>query len=455
MSRRKKNTSRLVPIEGVTHGLDKKGRFWLTIPSSGKPLYFYSGFPGEAVRVRRGRRGRRGEQGDLLEVLNPHVRRRDARCSHFGVCGGCTLQQMDPGVALGLKTDSIYARLQERFPQAVAVAPVRSPRDFAYRTKIELSFLRESDGATRLGFHRRGRFDKLVDLNRCWLSEFPPSLAQRLRDWAKRHELVGWDPRERGGDLRYLLYRRSASSGADLAVLVMQVGSVLTEAARTDFVSQLQEVGICGARLLWQSSTAGAIVPDFEEVLYGPQVLAERLGPLQFELSWKSFFQVNPPAYISLLDAMRSWRMSPPGARLLDLFCGVGSIGLYLKEPEDHLIGVELVEEAVLDARATAERNNVEARFEARSAEDWESLDCDLLFLDPPRSGCHPKLLRVLKGKAPAPELFYISCNPHRLFEELDELSQCYELIRYQAFDFFPQTHHVELLLQFRARPGC
>lgn len=362
------------------------------------------------------------------------------------------MQQMAPHTALALKTEQIYARLRERFPQAVSGLPVSSPQNFAYRTKIELSFLRESDGVTRLGFHRRGRFDKLIDLKRCWLSEFPPSLAGQLRGWAQRHGLVGWDPKQRCGDLRYLLYRRSATNGGDLAVLVMQVGSVLTDAARADFVAQLQEVGILGARLLWQSSTAGAVVPDSEEQLYGSQVLEESLGPIHFELSWRSFFQVNPPAYLKLLDTMRSWRQSPPGARLLDLFCGVGSIGLYLKQPEDQLVGVELVEAAVLDARLTAERNNVEARFEARSAEDWDALECDLLFLDPPRSGCHPKLLKVLKQKAPAPELFYISCNPHRLFEELEDLGECYELVRYQAFDFFPQTHHVELLLQFRAR---
>jgi 23S rRNA (uracil1939-C5)-methyltransferase len=439
-------------VSGLTLGPDKKGRFWIPLPNSGKPLLFHSGIPGERVLARRGKRGRRGEQSDLLQVLEPHPRRREARCAHFGVCGGCTMQQMPESFALQVKTAEHYRRLAQRFPRASAHPPVASPAPFAYRTKIELSFLRESDGATRLGFHRRGRFDKLVDVGRCWLSSLSPCTIAALRDWASGHGLVGWDARHGGGDLRYFLYRKSSGSGDDLAALVVNAETSLSQAAREDLVDLLQRGGIRGALLLWQSSPAGAIVPDREEPLYGPQTWVERLGDLCFELSWRSFYQVNPPAYLRLLETMRAWRLTATGGRILDLFCGVGSIGLFLHRPGDHLIGIELVEQAVSDARASALRNGIEARFEAMPAEEWEALGADLLLLDPPRSGCHPKLLKVLRERAPANELFYISCNPHRLLEELEDLAASYELLAYQAFDFFPQTHHVELLLHFRAR---
>jgi 23S rRNA (uracil-5-)-methyltransferase RumA len=450
---RKKAQARPSPVTGLTEGPDKKGRFWLPLPSSGKPLLFHSGIPDEMVRARRGKKGRRGEQGDLLEVLRAHPQRRQVQCAHFGVCGGCTMQQMPEALALEVKTREIYGRLAERFPQAQAHPPVASPSNFAYRTKIELSFLRESDGITKLGFHRRGRFDKLVDLERCWLSSLPASTIETVRDWAHQHGLVGWDARHGGGDLRYLLYRKSSTSAEDLVALVLQTTAGLTSRAREDLVKRLQEAGIRGALLLWQSSVAGAIVPDREEPLYGPQTWTERLGELEFELGWKSFYQVNPPAYLLLLKTLRSWRLTPTGGRILDLFCGVGSIGLFLARPGDQLSGVELVEQAVADARASALRNGIEANFEAMPAEDWEALGTDLLLLDPPRCGCHPRLLKLLQERAPSSELFYISCNPHRLFEELDALDATYQLLAYQAFDFFPQTHHVELLLHFQARP--
>lgn len=433
-------------------GPDKKGRFWIELPGSGRPLNFHSGIPGETVRARRGKRGRRGEQGDLLEIEVAHPERRPVVCSHFGVCGGCTMQQMPEELALRVKTDPLYAELRERYPQAVAHTPVASPADFAYRTKVELSFLRETDGVTRLGFHRRGRFDKLVDVHRCWLTALPATTIASLREWAHRYDLKGWDGRHGGGDLRYLLYRRSSSSGEDLLALVVQTTANLTETARQELVQRLQQAGIRGAILLWQSVVTGAVVPEREEPLYGPQSWTEKLGELEFELNWRSFYQVNPPAYQRLLDTMKAWRQTPNGGRVLDLFCGVGSIGLYLAQPGDALTGVELVEQAVLDARASARRNGIEARFEAMPAEEWSALETDLLLLDPPRSGCHPKLLKLLRERSPSQEMFYISCNPHRLMEELDDLDVSYELLAYQAFDFFPQTHHVELLLHFRAR---
>ena len=413
---------------------------------------FHSGLPGEEVLVRRGKRGRRGEQGDLLMVNVPHPDRREARCAHFGVCGGCTLQQVPEDIALEIKTVELYQKLHTACPEAVAHPPVASPSPFAYRTKIELSFLRETDGKTKLGFHRRGRFDKLVDLGSCWLSSLPASTVAAVRRWFQRHGLVGWDGRNGGGDLRYLLYRKSSSNQDDLVALVMQTTATLTDEARADLVTTLESAGIRGALLIWQSSVAGAIVAESEEILFGPQSWTERLGDLEFELSWRSFYQVNPPAYLCLLDTMRHWRQTPTGGRILDLFCGVGSIGLYLYQPGDRLTGVEVVPQAVLDARSSAARNGIEAQFEAMPAEDWEQLETDLLLLDPPRSGCHPKLLKLLRERPPSQELFYISCNPHRLMEELEDLTASYELLAYQAFDFFPQTHHVELLLHFRAR---
>lgn len=437
-------------VTGRTQGPDKKGRFWLPLPS-GQPLLFYGGAPDETVTARRGRKGRRGEQGDLLEVQEGHPQRRLAPCPHYGVCGGCTLQHLAESTALDLKSRPLYQALAQSYPEAQAFPPVSSPRSFAYRTKIELSFLHEAQGGTKLGFHRRGRFDRLVDLERCWLSPLGSAALTGTREWAQAQGLRGWDPRSHEGQLRYLLYRSASDSSQNLMVLVLQEGTTLSEAALAELRQTWQTAGIHAGRLLWQSSPAGAIVPDREEPLYGPQTWLEPLGGLQLELSWRSFYQVNPPIYQRMLETMQGWRQTPVGGRLLDLYCGVGSIGLYLQRPGDRLVGVESVPQAVEDARSNALRNSREAQFVCRPAEDWGDLSCDLLLLDPPRSGLHPRLLRELSLRPPASELFYISCNPYQLLQELPELSASYQLLAYQAFDFFPQTHHVELLLHLRA----
>ena len=440
------------PLTGLAQGPDAKGRFFLEAPETGKKLLFYGGAPGEQSRVRRGRKGRRGEQGDLLEVLEPVSTRRHPPCRHFGVCGGCTLQHLPEEYALELKSAPHYEMLRRSFPEAELLLPVSSPRAFAYRTKVELTFMEQPDGTTSLGFHRRGRFDRGVDVGRCWLSPLPSSLLAGLRQWMKRWGLKGWNPRSHQGDLRYLIYRYSFFTQRDLLALVINGQADFSDDCMAHLVEVLKREGISGALIISQTSVAGAVVPDETRPLFGPQLLTEKLGELRFELGWQSFFQVNPPAYERLLETMSSWRLTPPGKRVLDLFCGVGSIGLSLYREGDRLTGVELVEQAVRDARENASRNGVEAEFEVRTAEDWDQFETDLLILDPPRSGCHPRLIERLTKEAPAEELLYVSCNPHRLSEELPQLATRYRLLRAQAFDFFPQTHHCELLLQLVRR---
>lgn len=440
------------PFEGEVLGIDPKGRSYLSPPNSKTGLYFYGAIPTETVVVRRGRRSRKGEQGDLIEVVEPSLLRLEPRCLHYGVCGGCTMQHLGATDALDLKVAPHYRYLREAFPGIELREPVHSPKSYAYRTKVELTFLRERSGETALGFHRRGRFDRAVEVKRCWLTTLKAELLEGLRLWAKRHSLVGWDPHTNSGDLRYLLYRSSVSSGQELVALVVNSALTLTPEMVEELKGELQRWGIDGAMILMQSSVAGAVVPDRVEPLYGCQTLEEDLGSLRFELGWNSFFQVNPPAYLRLLDRMKSWRETPPGSQIVDLYCGVGSIGLSLHLPGDQLLGVELVEQAVLDAEANAQRNGIEARFEHRSAEESLNFSTDLLILDPPRSGCHPKLIDRLAEVAQASELFYISCNPYRLPEELEKLKERYCVKRAQAFDFFPQTHHVELLLQLVRR---
>jgi len=378
--------------------------------------------------------------------------RREPPCRHFGVCGGCTLQHLPEAEALSLKTQGHYDMLAAAFPQAEFLPPEASPSSFAYRTKVELTFLRNREGETTLGFHRRGRFDRGVDVGRCWLTPLPASLLRDLRDWLSSRGLRGWHPRDNNGDVRYLVYRHTSQGRDDLAALVVNSDLEISPTEEQALTEIFQKNGVRGALIIRQSATSGAVVADSVQPLYGPQTLVERVAGLEFELSWNSFFQVNPRSYERLLATMAQWRQTPVGGRVLDLFCGVGSIGLCLYREGDELLGVELVEQAVEDARKNAERNGIPARFEQRSAEDWSDFETDLLILDPPRSGCHPKLIRLLQEKAPAEELFYVSCNPYRLAEELPDLAQRYRLVRAQAFDFFPQTHHAEILLQFVRR---
>ena len=411
--------------------------------SQRRALDLFGVYPGEELEVLVGSRGNAWP----FQLLSPSPQRREPVCPHFGSCGGCSLQSLDYTAQLTLKTASLLKRLAGLAPDCVILPPEPSPVVHHYRNKVEFSFQHSS-----LGFHWRGRYDHVVAVDRCFLTPAPHvELLRRTREWAERLGSTGgpgWNPRTQSGILRYLIFRR-ATSGDWLAVLI---GSPeLTRSAALEWADALADLG--PRTLVWgtQASTACAVKPDFQEVLVGEPFLRESLGALQFRLSWQSFFQSNHAAYLRLLKRAREWCDLPPGADLLDLFCGIGTIGLYLQPEGGRLTGVESVPEAIEDARQAAALNGRQGQFHCSLAQDWPALDCDLLILDPPRSGCHPKLIERLIQSGPG-RILCVSCNPHLWLKELEQLQASYRLLKAQPFDFFPHTRHVELLALLQRR---
>jgi len=353
------------------------------------------------------------------------------------------LQHLGPEAQLAGKTRPVIERLRMAAGDFEVLPAVPAPCPWHYRGKVELSFLGQ-----QLGFNRRGRFDRLVDVQECFIG--PPenrAILQVTRAWARRHALPGWDPRANQGLLRYLVLRRSHATGQWLVTLVTSTppaGFPLEELA-----DELEALGATGVVHAEHNSPAGAVRVESCRVLRGEDRLVERLGPLEFQLSWRSFFQSNPPAFTRLLEEAREWIGGHTERRVLDLFCGVGTVGLWMG---GRLVGVESVPEAIEDARRNAAHAGIPADFSVGAAEDWPDLSCDLLILDPPRSGCHPRLIRRLPQEGPE-RILYISCNPARLAEEVEALQQAYRLTRVRLFDFFPQTPHVEALCLLERRP--
>ncbi|MCA9795615.1 MAG: 23S rRNA (uracil(1939)-C(5))-methyltransferase RlmD [Candidatus Eremiobacteraeota bacterium] len=397
------------------------------------------GIPGEQAACWVGRKRKGGRQAWIREVLEPSQDRVEPRCPHFGICGGCTHQHLDYPRQLADKAAQVYSML----PEVPCLAPVPAPSPWFYRSKVEFSLL-ESRRGLEVGFNRRGKFDWLVEVARCYIG--PPENAAvlaRVRAWAARHDLRGWDPRGHTGSLRYLILRRSSATGQWLACLVATPHD--DEGPFEELAGELSALGATGVVLIRQTSVAGAVVPDSERLLAGSPFIEERLEDLSFQLSWRSFFQVNPPAYVAMLREARDWLALEPETRVLDLFCGIGTIGLFLTRGAGRLTGVESIQAAVEDARASALRNGCQAEFHCADAGAWPLDECDLLVLDPPRSGCHPKLVERVAREGPQ-RVLYISCNPARLVEELDTLGRHYRVAKCRAYDFFPNTRHLELL---------
>jgi 23S rRNA (uracil1939-C5)-methyltransferase len=385
----------------------------------------------------------------LASVTLPSPDRVEPRCPHFGFCGGCQTQSLSPSAQLRLKAERVEGFLRA-FEPTVDLLPVQpSPAQWFYRSKVEYSFNHFQDQLW-LGFNRKGRFNQVLNVDRCFIG--PPQtkeLLQRTRDWADAHGLEGWNARLETGILKFMVHRYSAATGQWQAVLVTT--PAISPEALSAWAASIATMG--PTSLLWvsQQSTSAAVNPDSETLLYGQERYDERLLGLRYQLGWRSFFQSNPPAYARMLLRAREWLDLQPGQRLLDLCCGVGTIGLSVTPPGCELIGVESVEAAVLDARRNATENGRLAEFHCGLAQDWPNLSCDVMVLDPPRSGTHQKLLHRLLNEGPE-RILYISCNHQRLEDELRTLAPAYRLARAQLYDFFPQTVHLETLALLERR---
>ncbi|MGM9992830.1 MAG: 23S rRNA (uracil(1939)-C(5))-methyltransferase RlmD [Candidatus Bruticola sp.] len=426
--------------------LNNRGQF-LAERAQSAPARCYAAAPQDRALCMIGGKKRGARQAWLRQVLIPGPDRCEPVCPHFGFCGGCALQHINYQRQASLKAAPLEEALRNLENQ-VRIFPVQeAPTPWYYRSKIELSFIND-----QLGFNIRGLFQKVVDVDECFIG--PPcnrDIIKIVRRWQKRHNFPGWDPKTNTGFLRYLVIRFSFHTGQFLTALIT---SSPTEYSLDSPSNPLQELA---NELMSLDKAAGvihvindAISPtasgQTEYLLAGQSEIKEKVNNLEFSLGWRSFFQSNPPAYAKMLLTARRW--VGPQQKILDLYCGVGSIGLSL---EGNLIGVESVPQAIEHAKRNAKKIGRQAEFYCTNSEDWPSLDCSLLILDPPRSGCHPKMITRVVEEGPE-TLLYISCNCSRFIEEYNVLRQAYRLVQAQLYDFFPHTPHIETLMLLKKR---
>jgi len=426
-------------------------------------VHFVAGaLPGERViaQVQHGRK--RWQRARLIEILERSPERIPPRCSHTAECGGCVYQELTYSAQLEAKARQVRENLSRiagiQAPEPDP--PLPAPDLFHYRNKMEFSFsprawdpagLPETPGPDpALGLHVRGRFDAVFDVCDCALTSPEVNrLVGFIRSEARARGIPGYHSRDLRGVLRHLLVRTSHATGEWLVALVVreEVPGLreIAEACRERFPQ------IAGF-LLWIYPGVATIARGDEEILlYGRDRIVERLLDLEFELSASSFFQTNSAAAEGLVATVRAF--SRPVRALLDLYCGVGTLGLALAGTCERLVGIESVPGAVADAERNAKRNGItHARFETATVEGWlphaREIRPEMVVIDPPRAGMHPKALAGLASLAP-PAILYVSCNPSTLARDLADLAaDGYVAERMRILDLFPHTPHVETVVR-------
>ena len=425
--------------------------------------------PGQRVSfvVNKARKGK--TEGRLLEVLSKSADEVDAPCPHFGVCGGCTYQNLPYEKQLQLKEKQVHKLMDDAIGGACeyrweGIKP--SPRQQEYRNKMEFSFGDEyKDGPLALGMHKRGSFYDLVTVNECNIvdEDFKMILMTTLDFFRHRHTPYYHRLRHEGY-LRHLLVRKAVKTGeilVDLVTTSHYPGEEELLEGWKEVLLALEFTGAIKGRLkgvlhTYNDSVADVVLNEGTQILHGQDFFYEELLGLRFKISPFSFFQTNSLGAEVLYSTARDFILAEDENELkdktvYDLYSGTGTIAQMLAPVAKEVVGVEIVEEAVEAAKENAALNGLtNCRFLAGDV--LKVLDSieekpDYIILDPPRDGIHPKAIEKIIAYG-VQNMIYISCKPTSLARDLEIfLARGYSVKRICCVDMFPSTVHVETVI--------
>ena len=457
--------------EGIIESVEfpNKGRIY--VPEEDRWVVVKNGVPGQKVRfsVNKIRKGK--AEGRLLEVVEPSASEIPSACPHFGQCGGCTYQNLPYEEQLAMKNEQVKKMMDEAVNgeyiwEGIKPSPVRSE----YRNKMEFSFGDEyKDGPLALGMHKRGSFHDIVNVTDCQIvdEDYRKILACTL-ECARESGLPYYHRMRHVGYFRHLLVRKAVKTGEILVDLVTASDTAELGIDPTEAVSKIQAfktvwlekmtslkfdgtlVGILHTK---NDSLADVVKDEGTEVLFGQDYFYEELLGLKFKITPFSFFQTNSLGAEVLYETAREYvgNLGGKDRTVFDLYSGTGTIAQLMAPVSKKVIGVEIVEEAVMAARANARRNGLD-NCEFIAGDVLKVLDelkdkPDMIILDPPRDGIHPKALPKIIQYG-VENIVYISCKPTSLTRDLEVfLQNGYQLKKAVAVDQFPWTANVECVV--------
>lgn len=442
----KPGQSLILKVESVSHQGEGVAKL------NGHTVFVPYGAPGDLV------------QGEIISVKKEYARalirevlvpgqRVEPQCPWFYQCGGCNLQHLDYRLQLAIKSETVRTTLKKIGGiDPGLVREVLPTRSWNYRNKLQASVGLHQDRLTA-GLYRPRSHD-LVPVDECHIqhgvnNRFAAEIAALARDTG----ITPWDEEKNTGILRHIMVRHSERTGETLAVCVV---SRLRFPNRDQFLARLRDrLSAVNTLVLNENPrSTNVILGEREEIIWGPGYITDEISGLKFKISAGSFWQVNPDGAEKVYRQVKEYAQLTGRETVLDVYCGTGSIGLFLAQEAGEVNGIESNAGAVKDARDNAVLNKAEnAKFYTGKAEDLlpqlvkAGLKAEVIILDPPRKGCAPALLEGVVKVGPE-RIVYVSCNPATLARDLKTLGEKgYLALEVQPVDMFPQTNHVETIV--------
>ena len=440
----------------------------------GKVVFIESTVPGDVVDVKLFKNKKDWAEGYPLQFHEYSKERVVPFCSHFGVCGGCQWQMLPYEKQLEYKQKQVEDNLKRIGKVALpSMLPIiGADQDKYYRNKLEYTFsnrrfLLESElkdpsissEENVAGFHAKGIFDKVIDVKTCYLQDEPTNAIRlAVKEFARSNDYSFYDIKNHQGFLRTMQVR-ICTTGEVMVNMVFGQDNKEKRERLLDFI--LEKFPGITTLLFTINPKWNDSLNDLEPVAYhGKGYVIEKLEDFEFKIGPTSFFQTNTRQGEQLYKVAREFAELSGNETVYDLYCGTGSIGIFLSRKAKKIIGVEMIEAAVQDAIENAALNNLSLSTVFYSGDVIDVCTDeffvqhgkpDVIVTDPPRAGMHDKLVKKIIDTA-APLVVYVSCNPATQARDLRQLDEKYAVTKIQPVDMFPHTHHIENVVQLKLR---
>ena len=439
----------------------------------GKVIFIPNVVPGDVVDVQTFKKRKAYYEGKAINFHEFSEDRIEPVCQHFGACGGCKWQNMTYEKQLFYKNNEVFNHLKRigkiEFPEFEPI--LGSEKKFFYRNKMEFSFSNarwltekelasdeEFENKNALGFHIPKMWDKILNIDKCFLQEDPSNaIRNSVRDYANEHNLPFFNPRNHEGLLRTLMIR-TASTGEIMVLIQFFEENKEQREGLMEFLLE-KFPNIMSLQYVINGKPNDTIY-DQDVILYkGRDYILEEMEGLKFSINAKSFYQTNSDQAYELYKITREFAGLTGNELVYDLYTGTGTIAQFVSKQARKVIGVEAVPEAIVDAKENAKRNNItnceffvgDMKVVFNEAFIAQHGKPDVIITDPPRDGMHKDVVQQILNIAPE-RVVYVSCSSATQARDLALMDEMYKVSRVRPVDMFPQTHHVENVVLLEKR---
>jgi 23S rRNA (uracil1939-C5)-methyltransferase len=422
-------------------------------------VFVQGALAGETVKVKIVKVAKSYAHGKLIEIIKPAEFRIEPECGIYKKCGGCQLQHMTYEAQLAFKTQRVKEVMERigKLHNVVVHDALGMKVPFRYRNKVQLP-VGTADGKVQIGFYAPRSHD-IIDMDSCLIQdEAADKVVKLTREWITKYNVSTYDENTDSGLIRHIMVRKGFKTGEIMVVLVTKEENLPNSKEFIDILVKNIE-GLKGIVQNINPKKTNVILGDKNITLWGQDKITDYIGQFKFNISPLSFFQVNPIQTEVLYKKALEYANLTGNETVFDAYCGTGTISLFLSQKAKKVYGVEIVPQAIEDAKKNAAENNItNAEFFTGEAEKVipelieQGISADVVVVDPPRKGCEKSLLEAISKMQPK-RIVYVSCDPATLARDLAILKELnYETVEIQPVDMFPMSYHVECVVKIEKK---